>query len=416
MSDFERMQTDCVIVGAGPAGSTTALVLARAGCDVVLLDRALFPRAKPCGDCVSPQANLLLAELGLLDAVEALGPARLEGWQITSASGHSFHARFADVVTNTLTCAGLALSREKLDTVLLGAARGAGANVLTGASVDDVVSDGKRVVGVRARLGNRTVEVNAPLTIGADGLQSVVRRRLNLLARPARLRKVALTAHVSNVADISAYGELHVLGDSCVGLSPVDAEGELCNVTLVLDAERHGRSVAGKSFASFSAHLERFPGLRGRFQSSIPDGPLLASGPFDQPTRAVVVDGAALVGDAAGYYDPFTGQGIYQAIAGGMLLGRATAQALRAGCAHLPLRNYARAHAALVRASRRVQRGIELVVSRPALADRCIRALARTPSAAAALIAVTGDVKPPRSLLSAEPLLSFLRHLARNAA
>jgi flavin-dependent dehydrogenase len=365
---------------------------------------------------LSPQANLLLAELGLLEEVEALNPARLEGWRITSASGDSFQSRFADVVSNTLTCTGLAISRERLDSVLIEAARRAGANVVTDASVDDVLVDGARVVGVRARVADQMLEVSAPLTIGADGLQSFVRRKLNLLARPARLRKVALTAHFRNVADTGAFGELHVLGDSCVGLSPVDSARELSNVTLVLDAERHGRSIAGKSFASFLAHLERFPGLRGRFQSSTPEGPVLASGPFDQPTRDVVVSGAALVGDAAGYFDPFTGQGIYQAIAGGILLGQAAGTALRAGRTHLPLRNYARAHAALVTAPRRVQRGIELVVSRPALADRCIRALARSPSAAAALISVTGDVKPPRSLLSAGPLLSFLRHLAWNAA
>jgi flavin-dependent dehydrogenase len=142
----------------------------------------------------------------------------------------------------------------------------------------------------------------------------------------------------------------------------------------------------------------------------------MASGPFDQPTRAAVVEGAALVGDAAGYFDPFTGQGIYQAMAGALLLADAAAAALHAGHAHEPLHDYARGLTALVSAPRRVQRGIELVLARPRLADRCIRALAHAPSAASALIAVTGDVKPPRSLLSAQPLITFLRHFARSAA
>ncbi len=416
MSNPGLYHADCVIVGAGPAGSTTALVLARAGYRVVLLDRAEFPRAKPCGDCISPQANLLLAELGILGDVEALQPARLEGWRITAASGASFDARFADAVRNELICKGLAISRDKFDAVLLAAARHAGARVITGATVDDLLRSGERVIGVRARTQDSHIEVTAPLTVGADGLHSLVRRRLDFLARPARLRKVALTAHVAQVAGVTALGELHVLPGSCVGLAPVDAKGDVCNVTLVLEAGRHGRSVAGKSFPAFLEHIERFPLLRGRFADSTSIEPILASGPFDQPTRAVVAHGAALVGDAAGYFDPFTGQGIFQAVAGGIQLGQAAAEALRQERAHLPLRGYSRAHAALVNAPRRVQRGIEVVISRPALADRCIRALAAAPAAAAALIAVTGDVKRPGSLLSAQPLISFLRHFARSAA
>jgi flavin-dependent dehydrogenase len=187
-------------------------------------------------------------------------------------------------------------------------------------------------------------------------------------------------------------------------------------VTLVLDAERHGRGVAGKPLDTFFEHVDRFPALRGRFSLSETIGSVLASGPFDQPARDVVAPGAALVGDAAGYFDPFTGQGIFQAIAGGMLLARAIADALRGARAHRPLRNYARAHAALVDAPRRVQRGIDFVLKRPALSDRCFRALANAPSAAAALIAVTGDLQRPASLLSAPALISFLRHFARSAA
>jgi menaquinone-9 beta-reductase len=416
MSEIERLNADCVIVGAGPAGSTCALLLARAGFDVLLLDRAVFPRHKPCGDCISPQANLLLDQLGVLPAVQAAGPARLAGWRITAPGGTSFQARFADSVTDQRITSGLALTRDKFDAVLLDAARQAGARVLTGVSVADVLRSAVSVAGIRARSAAHTIEISAALTVGADGLQSVVRRRLNLLARKPRLRKVALTAHLTSPTDVSDFGELHLIDDACVGLSPVAETNEVCNVTLVLAAERYGRTLAGKSFASFLAHLNRFPRLRGRFVQSAPVGPLLASGPFDQPTRAVTVAGAALVGDAAGYYDPFTGQGIYQALAGGLLLADAACTALHDGRAHEPLLGYARALSSLVSAPRRVQRGIELVLARPRLADRCIRALAGAPSAAAALIAVTGDVKSPGSLLSAEPLISFLRHFVRSAA
>src|SRR5262245_21690846 len=113
------MTADCVVVGAGPAGSVTALLLARAGFDVVLLDRQTFPRAKPCGDCLSPQANLLLAELGLLPTIRNEQPASLEGWRIMAPSGNSFEARFSDCAEDPRVHHGLSLARERFDFLLL---------------------------------------------------------------------------------------------------------------------------------------------------------------------------------------------------------------------------------------------------------------------------------------------------------
>src|SRR5690606_24508281 len=96
------------------------------------------------------------------------------------------------------------------------------------------------------------------------------------------------------------------------------------------------------------------------------------------PTRAVVVDGAALVGDAAGYFDPFTGQGIYQALAGAELLADAAAAALHVGAPSAArLQTYARRHHALITPARRLQRFIDAVVTRPALAELAFRRLRR---------------------------------------
>src|SRR5262245_15449817 len=403
------MTTDCVVVGAGPAGSVTALLLARAGFDVVILDRQTFPRAKPCGDCLSPQANLLLAELGVLTTIRAQQPARLGGWRISAPSGNSFEARFADCTGDPRVHHGLALAREQFDSVLLEAARTAGARVHTGVRVENLLHDNGHISGVSTRSSTEGLtEVRARLTVGADGLRSTLRKSLGLAGRAPRLRKVALSAHAAGVTDVQDLGELHLGDGICAGLAPISADGSQCNITLVVDADRFGRELAGKPASRFRQRLAAFPRLRERVQQLELVSELQAAGPFDRPTAGVVKPGAALVGDAAGYFDPFTGQGIFQAMAGAQLLAREAARALHAGIPHLALNGYARAHGSLTTGTRFVQRLIDYVCARPAQAERCVAALAHAPRAARHLIAVTGDLRTPASLLSPATLISFL--------
>jgi menaquinone-9 beta-reductase len=409
------LRADCVVVGGGPAGSTTALLLARAGFDVVLLERYEFPRAKPCGDCISPQANLLLDELGLLAAVETLQPARLAGWRIHAPGGDSFTAHFRDYTKDPRVEHGIAISRTKLDEVLLVAAREAGVRVFTGVRVEQLLNGGPAIRGVRGRdAEHQHIDVTARLTIGADGLRSVVQRALGMNGRSPGLRKVALSAHVSGIAGLSEFGELHLQDGACIGIAPIDARNQIANLTLVVDTTRFGRSLAGKSMTAFQGQLARFPAVRERVPQSAALH-FLASGPFDRPTTNVVTHGAALVGDAAGYFDPFTGQGIYQALAGARLLSACAANALHAGRADQPLFEYERTQRRSSRNMVRVQRAIEAICSRPRAADRCIQALAHAPVAATALLAVTGDLAPPLSLLSPAIATSFLLGLIQRS-
>jgi flavin-dependent dehydrogenase len=207
---------DVVIVGAGPAGSTVAMLLARAGLRVLLLDRHAFPRSKPCGDCLSPNVTRLLDRLGVLDAVNAAGPARLAGWRIVSPGGRSFVARFAAITDDPALSNALAVSRDRLDAVLLEGARAAGAEIRTGVRVTGLLPDGSGVVA--SDPDATTVELRARLTVGADGLRSVVARRAGAVRRPAKLRKVSLTAHVDGVCFEEPIGEMHV-GTDCVSAS-----------------------------------------------------------------------------------------------------------------------------------------------------------------------------------------------------
>lgn len=405
---------DVVIVGAGPAGTASALHLARRGVDVLLVDRDTFPRAKPCGECLSPATTLLLQELGLLEAVAATTPARLEGWRIVAPSGRAFEARFDEVTDDLAMRTAIAIARDRLDTLLLEAAVAAGARVACGVRVLDVVRDPPGVRGIGPA---GPFEARARLVVGADGLRSVVARRIGAHGRSGRLRKLSLTGHVTGLPVApDVFGEMHLADGMCAGTAPILADGSVHNVTLVVDAPRFGRDVAADPVAFYRRSLERFPRLRDRVRgaafvntdTSRRTGPLLASGPFDRPTRRLVAPGFALVGDAAGYYDPFTGQGIYQALAGAGILARETMGAFERVADPPLLRDYQRRLRALVRGARRLQRIIEMVTRRPRLADLAIARLALRTDAQRALLAATGDLVPAFEALSPAVLLRFL--------
>ena len=411
---------DVIVVGAGPAGYATARLLAAAGHAVLLLDRERFPRAKPCGDCLSAGVTPLLGRLGLLDAVLARRPARLRGWRIVAPGGASFFGGFGpDPNDPSEPARAIAIPRATLDHVLLQGAIAGGARFRT-VHVTGLLRDrAGRVTGVTGRAvdDDAPVELRARLVVGADGLRSIVARRLGLVRPPGRLRKASLSAYVVGIRGVDDVGEMHLAPHACAGLAPIaerGADGDVvCNLTLVVDSRTYAREIARGAETFYWAMLRRFPRLAERLEDAAIAGPrprLLASGPFDRPTRDLVADGAALVGDAAGYFDPFTGQGVHTALAGAEILAEEAGAALRAGDASARrLRRYARRHRALVRAPRALQHAIEFVISRPQLADRAIRRLAAAPDAAGAIVAATSDLHPMRDLAAPAALVAFLR-------
>ncbi|HEU0015688.1 MAG TPA: NAD(P)/FAD-dependent oxidoreductase [Longimicrobium sp.] len=377
---------DVVVAGGGPAGSAAAARLARRGYAVLVLDRADFPRRKPCGECVNPAAVAALASLGVLERVMAAGPARLDGWRISPGAGPGFCGTFPAGLH------GLGIPRHTLDAILLDHARDAGAEVRTGARVADLLREGGRVTGVRVMGDDGDEEIHARLVVGADGLRSVVMRRLGLLRRPPRLRKLALQAHVAGLGDLAHRGELRTRGRGCLGIA--DVGGGIANVTVVVAGDG-AAAVAGDPTSFFDAALERY----GIGDANRVDD-VLATGPFDYPVRRAVADGALLVGDAAGYYDPFTGQGIFRALRGAELAADAIHAALHAGdVSAAALAPYDRAHRRAFGPGERLQHVVEAFVSRPRLLAMAAARLARRPAVADAVIHATGDVCPVRSLL-----------------
>ena len=404
---------DAVVVGAGPAGAATALHLARAGARVILLDRARFPRDKPCSEYLSPETTRLLARLGdgVLAGVERAAPARLYGMKVIAPSGAVMCGRFAaDHGYTAPRPYSFALPRTKFDAILVEAAARAGAVVREGVAVEDLVMDDGAIAGVIARTGDGKRETcEARVVVGSDGLQSVVARRLGL-ARRSGPRRVAFSAHVADVAGVRDLGELHVSERGYVGMGPIG--GGVTTVALVLPlAAVRGRR-ARDVRTGFFAELERFPGLRGRFDPRRLVRPVLVTGPFARWTRRAVADGggALLVGDAADFFDPFTGQGIYSALRGAELAAATLLPALAhpGRLTRAALAPYRDARRAAFAGKWVLERLIGLGVGWPALTNRVVGRLARRSDLADLVVGATGNFVPARRVLAPRVLTQLV--------
>ena len=397
---------DVIIVGGGPAGASTAFVLARAGVNVLVVDRERFPRDKPCAEYLSPQASRVLHDMGVLGEIETRAPAHLAGMIVRAPSGRQLRGDFlAAHGYRGFRDRGLAIRRHTLDALLLEAATRAGARVSEPMRVSDVQRDSRgRVRGVVAVSAAGARELTAPLVIGADGLRSVVGRRLGLIRSGRFPRRVALVSHWRHIADVGEYGEMHVERDGYVGIAPVD-DGVI-NVAIVIPAPR--ASAIGADRASFvSAWLAQRPHLAGRFAQATRVSPVVATGPFNVRARRAWAPGALLVGDAADFFDPFTGEGIYAALRGGELAATAALRTLEHGSDDA-LRQYEGDRRAEFGGKWRVERLVGAAVAFPTLIERAARAMSRRKDLADLFVGVTGDFVPAGEVLRPSYLLALL--------
>lgn len=405
---------EVLVVGGGPAGSSVAFALAKAGVDVLLVDRARFPRPKPCAEYLSPEASRILADMGALEAIEESGAAALAGIRVRAPNGAVIAGDFsASHGYRGFRDRGLSVRREVLDTILVERARAAGASLVEGVRATDVarnLRDNSPIVRTLAQ--GRAGDINARFVVAADGLRSVVARRLGLAKTARWPKRLALVTHYANVADVGEHGEMHVERDGYVGIA--DVGNGLTTVALVVPVSR-SREISGDRAAFLHNWLMARRQLAPRFARAERVTPVIATGPFASHARRAWAPGIALVGDAADFFDPFTGEGIYSALRGGELLAEALLDAVRA-----PTHRADEALAAYDAARRRefsgkwiVERVIGAVVGSVPLINRAARNLSVRKPEADLLIGVTGDFVPASEVVRLSYLWKVFSPLAR---
>lgn len=353
-----------VVVGGGPAGLATALGARLAGLEVTVLERFRPTLDKACGEGLMPDAAAHLKSLGV-----ELGPGEAAPFR---------GIRYVDgdvVAEGTFPGAGgLGVRRLALHQALVRRAEEAGVNLLWGTGARGLVpGEGGGYAGVKTDGG----PIRARWIVGADGLLSKVRRWAGLEKEPGALHRFGVRRHYARAPWIDMV-EVH-WGPGCEAyVTP--AGPDLIGVAMLWSGEKLG----------FDDLLGRFPALRERLAGAPVASRDRGAGPLHQRVRSVQRHNLALVGDAAGYVDAITGEGLAVALH----QSAALVEALRSGSL-----------AGYPAASRRIHRLPDAMTSlmlalekRPRLRARAVRALAAEPALFSLLLGIHGRLLPPRSL------------------
>lgn len=408
-------------MGGGPAGSATAARLAREGRDVVLLEKGEGAREKPCGGYYDPGVVDALGRLGALESVLAGPVARPDGMRLF-AGGKSFFLSYPGDSGEAPGHAGraaLGVTRLRLDGALLEHARASGARIIEGARVRGAEVEDGRVVGVRVRLsGGQEGFVSSRVVVAADGRNSAVARSLGLV-RPVRPPfsaggrpigapfRLGLHALYRAEGAEEIPGEMHVGGrGSYCGLAPVG--GGLVSVGLVVGM---GAKPPGEGAEAFLGRTirEDLPGVARTLSEAGAErvSKVRGVGPLARRVARVSGPGYLLVGDAAGFRDPFTGEGVFRALRGAEVAAEGVLEALSRADG-VP-EGYGEARRRVFADKERLVDLVQALLVSPRLFGYVLERLEKRPGPAAAFKGALGDYRPAAAALGARPLWSVMR-------
>jgi len=324
-----KYDCDIVIGGGGPAGATCALYAERLGLDVLLVDKEEFPRDKICGDVIPSLGVECLRELDLLDALHQAPHVRASGMVFSSPAGSQVTIPFTSPTADLAGYVCYVCRREIFDDILFQTAK---ERVATreGFKVDDLLLDGGQVRGVVGTdADGASVEITAKVTVGADGYRSTVARRLGLYAHDPRHWAVATRAYYRGVKGVSSAIEIHFVRAILPGYFWIfPLEDGLVNAGLgMLYRELKKRRINLKRAHVAATEADFF---RDRFQDAeILDDIAGWNLPLGSRKRQVHGDGFLLLGDAAGLVNPFSGEGIGNAMHSGKIAAEVLAEVCR---------------------------------------------------------------------------------------
>jgi geranylgeranyl reductase family protein len=350
---------DVAIVGGGPAGSSCAAFCAAAGLRTAILERENFPREKVCGDCINPACWPVLRRLEVEDRVRSLPHGRLDHVDFVGING-----RRLSVELPAGDNAEIAIKRSLFDQLLLNRARELGVAVFESATVTALSSPDPRTEYWQISAGEQTVK--ARTLVAADGRNSTVARLSGLLPRTAKER-IALQTHLPLPADFGERVVLEFRPEGYSGQAPVgDGDLNLCLVSVP------------RQIASLRAWAER------RFNIS-PNHSWRTITPLTREPISPAQPSLFFVGDSARVVEPFTGEGIYYALASGELAAKAIALQRDGGDSADVAVAYSAAHAQLYRGRLWINRLARAAVLAPTVASLVVTAARIQPALVRAL-------------------------------
>lgn len=384
------LRCDVLVIGAGPAGSALAAAAARRGFDVLLVEAARHPRPKACAEYASPRIVEELGRIGL--APDAWSPAAvpLAGMRLF-IDGTASDLRYADAAGAR---SAWGLDRLAFDALLAAYAAASGARLLEETRLVALLRESGRVTGADLRGVDGDLRVAAHRVVGADGARSRTARLLGV-ERPVRFpRRLGLVAHYSGVDELRRHGEMHVGRGLYIGLAPTP-NGEL-NVGMALPM------AGGRAEDRFEAAIASLPRVARRLDHARRMTAIRGAAPIGHRVSDVAGPGWMLIGDAAGFVDPFTGEGIFRAL-----------RSARAAVDALASRNPADAYRG---ARRRAFSGkdaltwtVQSLLAGPPLLRYAGRRLATRDAARLRFAAALGDCRPASDVLAPGALWEVLR-------
>ena len=303
-----------IIVGAGPAGSTAALYAHRLGLNCILLDKAVFPRDKICGDALSGKSVRLMRELNLLEGVEKLEGSEINRITFGSPSHSQFDVYLKGNKNNDFITKGYVVPRKIFDNFLFKKA-----DELTetrqGFTVNDIIYENDNISGVKGTNNEGKEEIlNAPIIMGCDGANSIIARKLGLYEMDMENTAVAIRCYYEGVEGLSNQIELHYVSEVKPGYFWLFPAGNgKANIGIGLsknDAKKEDRTLR-----QIMDEIVQSDYFRSRFGNARPlEKPVGWNLPLGRIQRKNHGNGFMLLGDAAGLVDPFTGEGIGNAM------------------------------------------------------------------------------------------------------
>ncbi len=319
---------DCIIAGAGPAGTSTALFAARSGLKVLLLDRAVFPRDKICGDALSGKCITILDQLNLLDEVSALTGVHLKSILFSAPDTTEVEVPLLAKPGYDKPL-GIVVKRLDFDQFMFKKALAEVAETIQGFKVTDVLRENGMVCGVRGFYiqTGQVAEFRAPLIVGADGSNSVIAVKGLGLEKDSRQRAVAVRQYWRAVSGVKDWLELHfsaAVNPGYFWIFPVGEDVYNVGLGMPFGYIRKNNIDLRRKFAEIISQ----PQFRERFRPAAPIDSLSGWNlPLGSRWQAMHGQGILLTGDAASLIDPFAGEGIGNALFSGKFAARILHQA-----------------------------------------------------------------------------------------